>query len=90
MKKFLLLLPLLLAACEQTTDAFVNETEENTKPARAAVADVIFPEVNHEQVVQPVPKVEVHPFCYSTWDKPVCYTHPQIGREQELIGENPI
>ena len=95
MKKLIFLL-LFMTSCAsanpvpKTTETFVVEAKENTKPWRARVADVIFPEVNHQYIVDPTPVVTVHPFCYKTWDKPVCYNRPELGQEARLVGGGPL
>ena len=93
MKKLIILL--LLAGCAdihnplpKTSDTLVSETKDNTRPWRAKVADMIFPEVKHKYVVDAAPVVIVHPFCYKTWDKPVCYDRPELGQEARLVGSN--
>ena len=81
---------LALTACEnnplpQTTATFKDESATATQPTRAAIADFIFPEVNHEQAVAPPPDVKSQPVCYSTWDKPVCYDQPQRAVDGSML-----
>lgn len=95
MKKLLVLsLCVLVVGCmsnpmPETTHTFKEETKTSTRPLRARVADFIFPEVKHEYVIDPQPVVIQQPFCYKTWDKPVCTDRPQIGQEARLVGERP-
>jgi len=95
MKKIIVLSMLVLSGCTlynpvpETTTTFKGEVKNSSRPLRARVADFVFPEITHEYVVDPAPVVVVHPFCYKTWDKPVCSDRPQVGQESRLVGERP-
>lgn len=63
-----------------------DDFSDDTKNWRAKVADFVYPEVNHKYHADPVPEVIPQPYCYKTWDKPVCYTQPELGQDARLIG----
>ena len=95
MKKLFTILPLiLLISCSsglenpapKTSAMLGQDFSDKSKSFRAQVADIIFPEVNHESIVEPPPKVLVHPFCYKTWDKPACFDKPELGEDARLVG----
>lgn len=88
---FIISVVLILGACTKnplpdTTHTFKEETKTQTRPFRARVADFIYPETQHQYVIDPVPTVVTKPFCYKTWDKPVCYDRPQPNEENRLVG----
>lgn len=91
-KIFAISVLLILGACAaknpmpDTTQAFKEESKEKSRPFRARVADFVYPETTHQYIIDPVPIVTTKPFCYKTWDKPVCYSNPQPGEESRLVG----
>lgn len=90
MKKFIII-AFCLSACAnpapKTTESVKEDFSDSTKSVRAKVADFFYPEVDHSKLVQPVPTVTTEPFCYTTWDKPVCYDRPEPANEQtRLVG----